>query len=208
MGMFRGIVCRRNHPLYTVLKRWARAVKKICVQWEKYKDVPWWYNERADLSVLAGSMWRGGEIAVEEYVSEKRRVSKRTGKLRGKYKGRIDIYFTAKRHGYIGEAKDCWPILSEKASDPQYALEKKLRSAVADIKKIRAHGDRKIAIVFAKPRIHVNLRRDLSQLILRWLKSVRGIDCVAKAWVFPAKARFRQWHGKYYPGVAVLIMEV
>src|SRR5690606_5499082 len=48
-------------------------------------DVPYFYNERASLSVLCGAAWRSGYLALEEYVAIK-------GGESDKPNGRIDLY--------------------------------------------------------------------------------------------------------------------
>ena len=64
--------------------RWA---DKIADDWAHSRDVPWWYNERASLSVFARAVWASGEVAFEEFFEEKRTVSRRTHKFRGPYSG-------------------------------------------------------------------------------------------------------------------------
>jgi hypothetical protein len=55
-----------------VVKHWINTNLRIVRDWKDLPDVPWWYNERASLSVLAGSVWKqSGGIALEELVADK-----------------------------------------------------------------------------------------------------------------------------------------
>jgi hypothetical protein len=75
------------------------------------KDIPYSYNERATLSILAGAIWRSSNknIVFEEYV-----VKKEKEKESIKYKGRRDIWFRIhdkvkdKIIEFRGEAKQKW----------------------------------------------------------------------------------------------------
>ncbi|WBX91992.1 hypothetical protein [Pseudoxanthomonas mexicana] len=63
---FRGL-----HPLLTA---WVELIQDYC-RCDDYDDNPWWYNERASLSTLAGAAWRKpGWYALEEFSTTKRGV--------------------------------------------------------------------------------------------------------------------------------------
>ena len=72
------------------------------------QDRPYFYDERATLSMLAGGIWRSNpdNLVLEEYCADRR------GSL-GTYKGRLDIWFKAKGKSCYGEAKQRWPSLSD-----------------------------------------------------------------------------------------------
>lgn len=98
MATIKGIECEKSLPVQEILRKWQRSIKQVTDAWVRYRDVPWWYNERADLSILAGGVWKSGNIAVEEFVSRKRKIARSSGKLSRRYRGRIDFYFTVGRH--------------------------------------------------------------------------------------------------------------
>lgn len=207
MATIRGKECSKSLSLDRILNKWLRTIKQVTDTWARYHDVPWWYNERADLSILAGAVWKCREVAVEEFVSRKRRIARSTGRLSRKYSGRIDFYFTAGRHHFIAEAKECWSRAGNEAADPRYKVEKMLERARQDIRKVTAYGDRKLAILFVKPSIPRRKRKQSVKLIRRWLAAIRTIECDAKAWYFPENARYAKWDDRFYPGVVILIAE-
>ncbi len=64
----------------------------------KLKDVPYWYNERACVSLLAGGAWLAGYVAMEEYSETKIYRNKN-------YPGRCDLYLSNKPHELAIEVK-------------------------------------------------------------------------------------------------------
>jgi hypothetical protein len=66
-------------------------------------DVPYHYNERATLGILAGAIWRNDEsnLVLEEFRTEKKWTE-------GDYKGRQDIWFRVSGQACFGEAKQVW----------------------------------------------------------------------------------------------------
>jgi hypothetical protein len=88
-------------------------------------DRPFFYNERATLSLWAGGIWQSNRenLVLEEYRSDK--VS-----LSGKYTGRCDIWFRAEGQSCSAEAKQsgrCWPHANEFTSHRAKALLEDLR---------------------------------------------------------------------------------
>jgi hypothetical protein len=74
-------------------------------------DVPYHYNERATLSILAGALWRSdpANLVLEEYRTDKSWTE-------GSYKGRQDIWFRAAGNECYGEAKQQWiPLFRPRA---------------------------------------------------------------------------------------------
>jgi hypothetical protein len=69
--------CKLGLPLRTILRKWISLNERIAQDW-RYKDVPWWYNERAALSIFSGGIWNSGEFAFEEFSDEKRKISARS----------------------------------------------------------------------------------------------------------------------------------
>jgi hypothetical protein len=68
------------------------------------RDAPWWYNERASLSLLAGALWYADGWAFEEFVTSKRHKRKAR-------RGRGDLMFEVGGLKAVAEAKQCWPAL-------------------------------------------------------------------------------------------------
>lgn len=79
--------------LRPVLEKWISVNRELAVHWASAGDAPWWYNERALISVFAGAVWRTGGHAFEEYSTEKR------GDRRESW-GRVDLEFAAGRQEF------------------------------------------------------------------------------------------------------------
>jgi len=85
------------HKLIDLTEEFCRNVKN---------DAPYWYNERANVSFLAGAIWRCGGMCLEEYASDKTWEKE-------KYPGRTDIWFYLDGKEYIAEAKFGWIKIPE-----------------------------------------------------------------------------------------------
>lgn len=117
-------------------------------------DRPYFYTERATLSVFAGGVWRShpSNLVLEEYSGEK-------GSSSTRYKGRFDIWFEVDEQSCYAEAKQCWPAASSFDEDEGQAIISVL-CAEADVaqdnvlKEIKAgivhHA---LGIVFVAPQI-------------------------------------------------------
>lgn len=203
-----GCWCRKGLQLRPILREWRKLNQRIARKWNYCGDVPWWYNERASLSVFAGAVWNAGHFAFEEFSDEKRRLSPRSSKFQKPYSGRVDIYFNIRRKDFIAEAKICWPRCGRLASERQKRIEDGLASACRDIRLSEPHGQCRLGILFVTPCWKTSLKREIDQRIDEWIAKVSAIDCDAISWIFPANTRTAHL-GKYlFPGAAVLIKEV
>lgn len=203
-----GFVCPKRFPLRRVLRKWRKLNERIADEWAYCSDVPWWYNERASLSVFAGAVWGTGEFAFEEFSDEKRKVSRRSQKFGRSYAGRVDLYFNLGGKDFIAEAKICWPRCGRLNPKRQTMVEDGLALACSDIRKSKPNGQRRVGILFVTPRWKTNLRHEIDSRIDAWIEKIKAIDCDAISWVFPASARTRKAYGYLTPGTAVLIREV
>lgn len=203
----KGEYCKRGLPLLPVLCEWRKLNERIADEWH-YWDVPWWYNERASFSVLAGAIWNSGEFAFEEFSDEKRRSSPRSLRSHKLYNGRVDLYFNIRGKDFIAEAKICWPRCGRLNFFRQNMIENSLADACRDIRKSKPYGQRRLGMLFVAPRWRSSLKHEIDHRIDVWISRIKEIDCDAMAWTFPAGARRFQEYGYIYPGVAVFIKEV
>lgn len=200
-----GIDADKRTRLHKVLRTWIRINCEMAEAWQGH-DTPWWHNERASLSVLAGAVWRSGNIAYEEYAEEKLR--KHHGRKRKAYSGRCDIFFQIGNTEYVAEAKQGWSGGSTDR-DPAPRIQRYLRSARESASRLTAHGQKRLAIVFIAPGFQGSYRSDPEAMIRRWVAGVRAIPRWEKAWVFPPAARFIRSSSKcHWPGVAVFLRRV
>jgi hypothetical protein len=193
-----------------VLDKWIKANGSLVKSWRADGDVPWWYNERASLSILAGAAWMDGAIAFEEFVADKRKSGVRRRKSQP-YRGRTDIYLKVGNHEFIGEAKQCWSGATAKSSNPVKSIQKWLNAACSDVRGTKPFGQRRVGILFAMPYFKKSAKDKIDDHIERWVDKIMSVDCSCCAWVFPVEARYAQY-GRYdenlHPGIALFIREV
>jgi len=199
----KGVHCRSLRVLERVLAEWVKMNIRIAQEWQG-NDVPWWYNERASLSGLAGAVWLARGVAFEEFVADKRTGQKR----RPMYPGRNDLYLKIGRHEFIAEAKWSWSgavRVSDRTADH---IQQNLDQACADVRKCPRDGQRKLGVVFATPYIARSEKKRVDQRIDEWVTTLKRVDYSCSAWVFPKDSRQFSGTESICPGAAVLIREV
>lgn len=189
-----------------LLKKWSALMEDDL--WGK-DDAPWWYNERASVSLLAGAVWQTDGWAFEEFAAKK-------GRTRSRRQGRGDLLFTVKGKTYLGEAKQVWPLIGPSAYDPFPQILKSLKAACKDARDMDFEGDDeaddRIGIVFVAPRFRCFERKELDGQVTDFLDAIgqeeNGIlkGC-AVAWAFRPEELIPKdkKSGCYYPGVVMLI---
>lgn len=90
-----------------VLAQWLR-INRDYIEEMGCLDSLYWYNERANVSALAGAMWKCGGFAIEEYSSIK------GGDETVQKNGRVDLYLYNHGNEAICEAKMNWIFLCER----------------------------------------------------------------------------------------------
>ena len=193
-----------------------KSLKPALANWQKFMDVdfwddrndaPWWYNERALLSLFAGAVWKYREgWAFEEFTTDKRKTTKR-GK-RKKSKGRGDITFGIGEQGFVAEAKQCWPILGTRSQGVTEIISKTLRSACRDCSALPSYGYGRLGILFVVPRIRISRgkQKNASEKLDMFLSAISSFRTTASAWMFPIEKRFlKGGDGYLYPGIVLLL---
>ena len=198
-----GVHCTSLHELKPLLKEWIAANLTVVGGWADAGDLPWWYNERASISVLAGAAWKTGGFAFEEFGDEKK-----TGKKRQLlYHGRIDLYFNVKGEHFIAECKYFQSSATFGCPTTTEQLRKGLQEACRAVEKCPRRGQRKLGILFAAPYIAKSREAHADELLKVWFAAMRRVRCPCSAWVFPAGVQ-RDSIQHIWPGAAVLIREV
>lgn len=202
-----GIYCSRSSQILKgILQNWINVTIDLAKLWKSSNDVPWWDNERANLSVLAGAIWRSGGYVFEEFKEDKRKITKK-GKLSRTYSGRVDLYFAIQKYEFIAESKYTREGISLNNS-PLPIIERVHASACNDIRKVKPNKQRRLAITFTYPYVMKHDIINLDDKIRNWIKELRHMDCDACAWIFPKISRLNS-DGKYVcPGTAILITEI
>lgn len=174
--------------LEDLLWEWTWLNRDMARSWG-WKDCPWWCNERASISTLAGAAWNSRGVALEEYASKKREGHQES-------LGRCDLYFRLEGKGYIAEAKHCWLRAGVRADNMPIRILKYLTSACKDVKKNAPslyRNETLLGIAFIVPRIPSEYEYEA---VGNQIKSVQeALIMIAKeqkcalAWIFPRGAR-------------------
>jgi len=181
--------------LKPLLNAWTRLVVEYA---EAIGEPPYWCNERADVSILAGAAWRVGGICLEEFSAAK-------GTKSAKRKGRADLFIRLRQADYNIEAKRLYVHLR-----PDPAVNRVAESLKAACRDAMECGGEQVdfvmGVVFAVPvikRVHSAKSRDLFDLLLGKVRQIRH-DFVA--WQFlPTDPKKQIWHDGYrHPGVILL----
>lgn len=192
------------------LSHWACVLEEWMLSIERYtrimcgEDAPYYYNERANVSVLAGAAWKAGWVALEEFQSEK------GYRNRAKTNGRTDLYFANKTSEELVEAKFQWICMG---SDNLGGMVKKhMDLAVGDAKRSRANSKnvKSIGIGFF-PVYKKNSRIvNVDELIDQTIREFEGQDHHAIAWCFPIEMRdhVSEVSGNLLPGIVMLVKNV
>jgi hypothetical protein len=195
--------------LKPILEEWIKCVSELAEEWKHKKKVPWWYNERASLSVFAGAIWRAGGLCFEEYSDPKRTMGGRNHRSGSLYHGRVDLYFSWHGFDFIAEAKSTYSGFSRNDDRASDRLARWLKKSRDDVRPIPRNGQRKLAILFARPFFKKSCESQIDEKLNKWVEMLQGLDTNAYAWVFPPCAR-NTWSSDddFCPGEAVLIKEV
>jgi hypothetical protein len=128
------------HSWVPIIEAWAKNHWRY-VDAAGTRDVPWWYRERPNLSVLAGAFWQTGGVALEEYRNEK---------WGAQHPGRADLWAaTSDQYEYSIEAKHLW--LGLNGSDPEQRLASAMEEAHEDAQKVDEAPHRRVALVICAP---------------------------------------------------------
>lgn len=203
-----GTYCPDLRCLQPILKKWIDLNKGMFASWRDDEDVPWWYNERASLSVLSGAVWRSGGEAFEEYSDYKRGISNRTGRLSNEYAGRIDFYFNVNGRDFKGESKFCWLSALASVRDQTEKLTSCLNEARNDARKSKPDGQERLGLVFISPYLPKKHKPALKERVDRVVDQIKTLKADAFAWVFPEIERCISYYGWLYPGTAVIVKRV
>lgn len=193
---------RELRSLHAVLKEWVRLNQLLGRQWSKEgNDLPWWYNERALLSLFAGAVWNTGGHAFEEF-SEIKHKSKR----RRKGNGRVDLWFKTSGGEFRAEAKDTEIPITNR-SQQQKSLHALMKRAVADARRNPADGfSRRLAIAIAVPYMRAGLGAKKQQEQISWFLSLFDeVDYDAVAWSFPPLKKLPIFNDWVCPGIVIMI---
>ena len=202
-----GIVTRTKLALNLVpaIEGWIKAHIEYA-ELHKNSDVAYYFNERANISMLAAGAWKSGAVALEEF-------SARKGEGADERHGRVDLYIATEKWGAELEAKHEW--MNFALDDEQFAsrVSQTLENAESDALRVSG-SDHRYACAFFVPSVHVRQYDEYAsdpeamlQTQLQKYLAQKGPH--AWAWCFPEVARqFRNAANTYYPGVVMALTRV
>jgi hypothetical protein len=212
--------------LKPVLKSWVERSFDYCRS-HGFEDNPWWYNERASLSVLAAAAWTTkGWCALEEYATTKQGdipPSKAdSGSVRS---GRCDLWI-GNRTGYAVEAKQAWQSIGPGATGENARVWRQFALAHKDAGSLTCdEADRRVAALFVSPYVPVSkvlkadtgkqrlIDRDkVCELTTKWRNEIdleSNKRVAGYAWIFPDRCDlFVSKDGRnLFPGALLLLGE-
>ncbi len=194
--------------LKVVLGKW-RDLMDAAQTWdtESYRDAPWWYNERASVSLLVGCVHSAGGFAMEEFVSPKKGLA---------LNGRNDLWFeTAGKQKFAAEAKQCWPSLL-RVNEGIERLKQYRLAAIADAERLHLETDTTcLAITFAAPYLKVSAAASVEDKVEAFVTQLEGLIADAwkddgVVWAFPPSHRTltSSRTDDLYPGSVLIVTRV
>ncbi len=196
----RGVVIRNDglRVLDPVLRKWIDGVEAYCSHYGG-QDAPYWYNERANVGLVAAAAWRSGGLALEEYPQNK---ASRPG---GTWQGRADLWLSVETHEFVIEAKQCFPLLNG-GTPPKTVVTKLLKAARQDATRSAVRNARSLGMVFVSPRSPKPFEDKRCSPLRDWIAELDSVDFDVMAWCFPETVRHLKSArtGHIYPGVVAV----
>jgi hypothetical protein len=172
-------------------------------EWSKVGDAPWWYNERALVSLLAGAVWKCGGDAFEEFSNDKRRTKEISA-------GRIDLWFALGKREFNAEAKACW-YYADNHDRTAHLVKRAMDRSKADAKSCIPDGRPRLAVVFGRLLVRAKKGIELEQKLKDAIEASQGskFDHHAVAWCFPALEKpIASSDGYILPGIILWMRKV
>ena len=162
-------------------------------------DLPYYYNERATLSILSAAFWQQNMISIEEYTSPK------TSEM-GPFMGRTDMWVGCNGQSLCIEAKQRWP-----SSGDGELVKKAMREVEEDANKNNSeHATGNAGLLFITPSLEINTKFDKALGIANKLaqhSAKNGADIIS--WWFAKKACENKstYNGskRVFPGVLTVL---
>jgi len=156
MKQVRGVHCGSLKQISPVLRKWMHLMEDAdWWKWEKLPDAPWWYNERALLSLFAGAIWRCKGWAFEEFAVTKRQKPRGRGRQQKdslRARGDLEFWWPASDIYFISEAKRAELPIRENSRKLQTRIGAWLDACVDDVRRHPQSQDyRRTGILFVVP---------------------------------------------------------
>jgi hypothetical protein len=191
-----------------LLEEWILSIERFSRITKE--DVPYWYNERANIGVLAAAAWRCGRIALEEFQHQKIDASsdgESEDAVQKSRNGRCDLWIKGDdRTEEVVEAKFRWLNMnSEKMAEiAKTCLAAAVKDATAT-QKARDDGIKAIGVAFLPVYANADKVADIEADIATTIISASKLPADLVAWCFPKRLRqVISEKNNYLPGVIML----
>lgn len=203
----------RRAKMEPILRSWTSIIKSFSDS-NRYKgDHLYWYNERASLSSFAGAFYSQKNKSNSCFALEEYRETK--GRGRGKWNGRVDMWFNLDNKDYVVEAKQNWISITNKLEIKRItkSISTSLREAKDDATKSAQVNDGispigiSFIVPYCKKKEHDGFNDETGKKINEIINVIENdIDCFGCAYVFPENGLLTENMGGYiYPGVILLM---
>ncbi|MFN3581591.1 MAG: hypothetical protein ACK4VV_14090, partial [Pseudomonas sp.] len=204
-----------DETMNQLLDAWVRAVLRYDSFWSG-DDCCWWYNERTNVSVLAGAAWAEGWVALEEYSTQKGAPTL-PDQEKIDFGGRVDLYISNRDVDFAFEAKLAWQPIAAGDEGGNYSKVKTKRDQADDAakqlyKEAGTHYAATFVVPFFKPseiQSEIENRRSKLTEWIEMVKSEVGAD-ESLAYVFPRLGQnyYINDKGYAYPGVVLILKQI
>ncbi|AYH01800.1 hypothetical protein F6Q07_01680 [Pectobacterium parmentieri] len=191
-----------------LLNGWISANQRY-VELLNRTDCCWWYNERTNVSVLAGAAWSLGWAAIEEYPSGKKRKGDTEENLdNNTSKGRVDLYIKSELESIALEAKHVWHKLDKDINKDICYIDYARSDAECLIKQAGRHFAATFVVFYTKENLNAFiLEESISATINHTIKKISN-DAISYAYLIDNKSAFMNHENKYYQSVALILEQI
>lgn len=215
---------KSDESIQKLLTAWIKAVDRYT---KAFQDNPWWYNERASLSVLAGAAWTLKDwFALEEFSTVKHLRELDPGLDEGHLRnGRCDLFIRNPDESFAIEAKQAVQPIGRRP-DGYSHMNKALKGAWDDSGALgKWEAERRFAVTFVVPTIPLSEVRmgsgkriqvcpdKVGETLHRWLTDEPYFPgwsgkATQFAYLFPKVGNPDYVYGnRYFPGIVVIFDE-
>ena len=195
--------------LEPVLKKFNQLVETYCL---RLREPPYWFTERASVSLFSAAAWAAGWVGVEEYSTRKVLASRVDANEPVHRHGRCDLFIQAPDGiSFAIEAKQ----VVARPSDLELATTLGLRAARHDAMQLfSTEATARVAVLFLVPTLPADALEQHAVQFDDWLKAttnaLAGKRRANHAYVFPADMRDCLGPGRkgFWPGTVVIAQRV
>ncbi|TKY83935.1 hypothetical protein R0L47_07960 [Pectobacterium polonicum] len=203
-------VCANDSFIEELLNGWISANQRY-VELLNRTDCCWWYNERTNVSVLAGAAWSLGWTAIEEYPSGKK-IKGDTGENpdSNTSKGRVDLYIKSELKSIALEAKHVWHNLDENTNTIR--IDRGMNSARDDAGRLKEQANRHFSATFIvfytkESPNEIILEERITATINNAIKNISK-ESISYAYLIDNKSAFVNHKNEFYQSVALVLEQI